>query len=175
MSQNLELKKTVVAEIKDRFDRAQGVVIVNYSGLTVAEVTELRRQFRKENVEYKVLKNRLVGRAAKEAGIEGLDEYLEGTSAFAFGYDDPVAAARVASDFAKKNNKVQIKAGVVDGKVFDAKMVEDLAKLPAKEVLVAKLLGSLNAPITGLVTVLNGPARGLAVALNAIREQKEQA
>ena len=175
MSQNVELKKTVVAEISDRFARAQGVVLVDYRGLTVEEVTQLRRLFRKENVEYKVLKNTLIGRAAKEQGIEGLDPVLEGPTAVAFGYDDPVAPARIVCDFIKKTNKVEIKCGIVSGKVVDAAAVNDLAKLPSKEVLVAKMLGSLNSPAAGLVGVLSGPARALAVALNAIREQKEQA
>ena len=91
------------------------------------------------------------------------------------GYDDPVAPARIVCDFIKKTNKVEIKCGVVSGKVVDAAAVNDLAKLPSKEVLVAKMLGSLNSPAAGLVGVLSGPARALAVALNAIREQKEQA
>ena len=150
-------------------------MLVDYRGLTVEEVTQLRRLFRKENVEYKVLKNTLIGRAAKEQGIEGLDPVLEGPTAVAFGYDDPVAPARIVCDFIKKTNKVEIKCGVVSGKVVDAAAVNDLAKLPSKEVLVAKMLGSLNSPAAGLVGVLSGPARALAVALNAIREQKEQA
>ena len=106
MSNNLELKKAAVAQIKEKLTTAQSVVLVDYRGLNVAEVTELRKQFRAAGVEYAVLKNSLVGIAAKEAGIEGLDSILEGPTALAFGMTDAVAPAKIIAEFAKKNDKL---------------------------------------------------------------------
>ena len=173
MSKNQELKKEIVSELADKFNRAQSAVLVNYRGLNVEEVTEFRALARKANVDYKIYKNTMMRFAAKETGLEGLVEYLAGPSGIAFSYDDPVAAAKVVSDFAKTHKKMEIKAGMVDGKVLDQQGVNDLAELPSREVLVAKVLGGLNAPITGFVNVLNGNIRGLAIALNQIKEQKE--
>ncbi len=174
MGKNLELKKQVVADIKDKLERAQGVVLVDYRGLTVAEVTELRNQFRAANVEYRVLKNNLISLAAKEIGIEGLDAYLEGPTAVAFGYEDPVAAAKVMNAFIKKAQKTEIKAGLLGKEVLDAKGVKALSDLPSREVLIAKMLGSLQSPIAGLLGVLNGVPRAFVCALDAVRKQKEE-
>lgn len=175
MSANQEAKKVVVSEIQDKLDRAQGVVFLDYRGLTVEEVTELRNQCRAANVEYRVLKNKLIDRAANNLSIEGLTPYLEGPTAVAFGYDDPVAPAKVLCKFIEKTKKTEIKCGLVDNRLLDVKGVEALSELPPKEVLVAKLLGSLNSPISGFVGVLSGTIRKLVGTLDAVREQKEQA
>ena len=174
MSANRDAKVVEVAEIKDKLDRAGGVVLVEYLGMNVLEVTDLRNQLRKAGVEYKVLKNTLVDLAAKELDITGLDPYLKGSTAVAFGYEDPTAPAKVLTEYAKKVNKLHVKCGLVDKKFINADGVEALSKIPAKEVLVAKLLGTMNAPITNFVGVLNGPARALVCALNGIVQQKEQ-
>lgn len=177
MSANKDAKVVEVSEIKQKLDRASGVVIVEYAGMNVLEVTDLRNQLRKSNVEYKVLKNTLVNRAANELSIAGLEPFLKGTTAVAFGYEDPTAPAKVLADYMKKNektNKLVIKCGLVDKKLIKAAEVDALSKIPAKEVLVAKLLGTMNAPITNFVGILNGPARALVCALKAVAEQKEQ-
>lgn len=175
MPAGVEAKKVVVSEIGEKLQKAKSVVLVDYKGLTVDEDTELRKQFREAGVEYKVLKNTLVLRAAKENGIEGLDGYLNGPSAFAFGYDDPVAPAKILSDYIKKVRKMEIKGGVLGTSVIDAKGVDNLASMPSKEVIIAKMLGSMNAPIANFVGVLSATLRSVVTALDAIRKQKEEA
>lgn len=171
----LNQKKSDVAELVEKFQKAKSVVLTDYRGITVEEDTKLRNDLRKANVEYKVIKNSIMSFAAKEAGLADLENYFAGPSAIALCYDDPVAPAKVLVEYAKKNEKYKLKAGVVDGNVIGEKEIKALAELPSKEVLIAKVLGGLNAPITGFVNVLNGNIRGLAVALNAIREKKANA
>lgn len=173
MSEERLAKEQVLSEIVEKLGKAQSVVLIDYRGLNVAEVTELRNQCRAAGIEYRVFKNTLVTKAAQQLNIEGLDPYLNGPSAFAFSETDAVAPAKVMSDFLKKAKKGQIKAGIVDGVVVDAAGVATLSELPPKEVLVAKLLGTLNAPIANFVGVLSALPRGLVVALNAIKEKKE--
>lgn len=156
MSKNLENKKQVVADILEKFQKAQSVVIVHYSGITVENVTALRNQFRENGVEYCVLKNTLVRRALHEMNITGLDDQLEGPSAFAFGMQDPVSPAKVVYDFIekKKLDCISVKAGLMGTEVMDEKAVAALSKLPSREVLLARLVGSLKAPISNLVYAL---------------------
>ena len=161
MSNNLELKKATVAQIKEKLTTAQSVVMVDYRGLNVAEVTELRKQFRAAGVEYAVLKNSLVGIAAKEVGIEGLDSILEGPTALAFGMTDAVAPAKIIAEFAKKNDKLKVKAGILDGAILDVAGVEKLSAIPSREVLIAKVMGSMMSAVSKFVYVLE-----------AIRKQK---
>lgn len=168
-----EQKGQVVQELKDKFSKSSSAILVDYKGLNVEEVTELRSNFRQAGVDYKVYKNTLTEIAAKEIGLEGLIPFLEGPTAIAFSEHDPVAPAKILTDAIKKYKKIEFKAGVVEGKVVDVNSVKALADLPSKEELIAKILGSMNAPITNLVGVLSGPTRALAYALNAIREQKE--
>ncbi len=174
MSKNFELKQQTVADIKSKFERAGSVVLVDYRGINVEQVTELRKQFRNAGVEYVVLKNTLVKRALGELNIEGLDALLEGPSAFAFGYQDPVAPAKVLNDFITKTktDRLKIKGGLVDNRAIDVAGVKALADLPPKEVLIAKMMGSLNAPITNFVGVLSATLRSLVYAIDAIRKQK---
>lgn len=169
----LKKKEAVVDSIKEKLDASQSVVLIDYRGLTVAEVTDLRNQMRKAGVEYQVLKNTMIKRAADKAGIEGLDPILEGPTAVAFGINDPVAPAKILTKFAKDTKKITIKGGVLAGKAIDVAAVENLAKLPSKEELIAKMLGSLNAPVTGLVMVLSGVTSKFVRTLEAIRVQKE--
>lgn len=173
MSVNKDAKQLVVTEIKEKFSDARATVLVDYRGLTVEEVTELRKQFRAAKVEYRVLKNSLIERAVNEMNLGELTPFLSGPTAVAFGYEDPIAPAKILTDFMKKTKKMQVKAGVVEGKVISMEGVRALAELPSKEVLVAKLLGSMNAPITGLVGVLSATLRSLVYTINAIKEQKE--
>lgn len=165
-------KKEVVAALAESLKTSCTGVIVNYKGISVADDTKLRKELREAGSEYKVVKNTLLKLALKDAGIEGLDGVLEGTTALALSKDDYVVSAKILSAFAEKSKTFELKAGFIDGKPVDAKGVKELAELPPKEVLVAKALGGLNAPITGFVTVLNGTLKGLVVALNAIAEKQ---
>ncbi len=174
MSANFEAKKVVVEDIKEKIQNAKSVVLVKFSGLTVAEDTELRREFRKNNVEYKVLKNTLIKRAFNDMGITDFDEDLNGPTSVAFG-EDETGASKVIVEAAKKyQDKVSVKSAFVDGGKVDVNGVKALASMPSKEQLVAKMLGSLQAPIANFVGVLSAMPRSLVIALNAVAEKKAQ-
>jgi len=162
MNNNRTLKEAKVAEIKEKLQKSQAVVLADYQGLTVEDDTQLRKNLREAGVEYKVYKNTLVILAAKELGLDGLSEYLEGPVSIAFGYEDATTAARILNDFAKDHKKLELKAGVVEGKLYNKEEIEQIASIPSKEVLIAKLLGSIKSPLSNL-----------AYLLNAIKEQKE--
>ncbi|MCR6516277.1 MAG: 50S ribosomal protein L10 [Clostridium sp.] len=162
MNKNRQLKEAKVAEIREKLEKAKGVVLTDYQGLTVEEDTQLRKNLREAGVEYKVYKNTLVTLAAKELGFDGVVEYLEGPVSIAFGYDDATVAARVLNDFAKDHKKLELKAGIVEGDVYDKDQITKIASIPSKEVLIAKLLGSIKSPLSNL-----------AYLLNAIKEKKE--
>ena len=151
---NIVAKQAVVAGIREKMAAAKSIVIVDYRGLTVAEVTELRNQCRAAGVEYAVLKNTMVNLAAKELGINGLDDYLKGPTAFAFGMTDAVAPAKVLTDFIKKAKKVEVKCGVLDGQILNAAGVEALAAIPSREVLLAKVMGSMMSAVSKFVYVV---------------------
>ena len=172
MSDKKNAKQQVVNEIKEKFQRAEAVVLVDYRGLNVAEVTEPRKRVREAGADYKGYKNSLMTRALTELGMEELIPYLTGPNAVALGYGDPVVPAKIISEFAKDHDKLEVKAGMISRKVIGAEGVKSLANLPSKEVLVAQALGGLNAPITGFVNVLQGNIRNLVYALNAIAEKK---
>ena len=158
MNNNKEIKALKVNEIKEKMQKAKSLVLVNYQGINVEQDTELRSTLRKNNVEYKVYKNTMVTRAAQELGIEGMEQYLEGPVSMAFGYDDETTAAKLIADFAKASKKLEIKGGYVDGKVYDAELMNQLATIPSKEVLIAKFLGSIKSPLSNLVYMLNAVA-----------------
>lgn len=170
-------KQAIVAELKERFVNAKGAVLTNYRGLTVAQDTNLRRKLREAGVEYRVVKNTMTRIAANEAGLEGLAAHLEGPTALAISFTDPVAPAKIISDFVKENKLevLEVKAGVVEGSVIDAQGVKALAALPPREVLIAQVLAGMQSPIAGLVNVLQGSIRNLVYALDAVRQQKESA
>lgn len=155
---NRQLKEAKVQEIREKFEKAQSIVLASYQGLNVEEDTELRKKLREAGVEYKVYKNTLVTLATKELGLEGIAEYLEGPVSVAIGYDDATAPARILNDFAKDHKKLQLKAGIVEGQIFDEAKIKELASIPPKEVLVAKLLGSLKAPLSKFVYLINAIA-----------------
>ena len=168
----LEQKQEEVAALKEAFEKANVGVLVNYNGITVEKDTKLRKQLREAGCVYKVVKNTLLSRAFKDAGIEGLDECLNGTTAIAYSENGYTEAPKILSDYAKDNENFQVKAGFIDGGAVDAKSIDALAKLPSKEVLLAQVLGGLNGPIQGFANVLNGTMRGLVIALNAIAEKQ---
>lgn len=170
----LSEKQAIVASLTEKFQNAAGGVVVDYKGLTVAEDTALRVEMRKNGVEYFVMKNTLARFAAKNAGLEELTGVLEGTTSFAICESDPVAAAKVVAEFAKKmkDEKFIIKAGFVEGKVLSPEEVKALADLPSREVLIATVLGTMLAPVRGLATVLDANISGLARVMQAIADQK---
>ncbi|SET78591.1 LSU ribosomal protein L10P [Natronincola peptidivorans] len=158
MSKAVEMKKEVVAEITEKFQNSTAAVVVHYRGLKVEEVTELRNKFREAGVEYKVYKNTLTRRAAENAGMEELVKELVGPNAIAFSYDDPIAPAKIANEFAKTHKKLELKVGVVEGTFYNEDKLKELADVPAREVLIAKLLGSLKAPISNFAYLVQAIA-----------------
>lgn len=169
----LKRKQQIVEELTDKLKNAPSGVLVNYKGINVADDTALRKELREAGVEYFVVKNTLLHLAAKEAGLSDLDTALSGTTAIALASDDMIAPAKILGKFAEAHKDFfDLKLGFIEGAVISQEEVVALSKLPSKEVLVAKVLGSLNAPISGLVGVLSGLQRGLVVALSAIAEKE---
>lgn len=168
----LQAKREVIDEIKSKIQSSQSLVLMSYQGLNAAQDTELRAKLREAGVEYRVLKNRLVRIALNELGYTQFDKDLEGPTAVAFGHTDAVAPAKILSEYVTKFGKIEIKSGMVDKVAIDKNGVKELADLPSKEVLIATVLGTMQAPITGLVRVLNGTIGGLAIALKAIADKQ---
>ena len=172
----VELKQPVVQAIAEDVKDATSVVLVDYRGLTVAEDTALRKQLREAGVIYKVCKNTMMKRAFEGTEFAALDDCLEGPSAIAISKDDATAPARIICNFAKKAEALEVKAGVVEGSVYDAAGNQELSKIPSREVLLSKLLGSLQSPITNLARVLNQIAeKGGADACEAAPAAEEAA
>jgi large subunit ribosomal protein L10 len=158
----------------ERLTRAKAVFLADFRGMTVDKATTLRNELRGASVEYRVFKNSLLDRAAQGTDMECLSPYLTGPTAIAISYDDPVSAAKVLSKFAKDpQGKFVLKVGVLSGKVLDVKQIQALAELPSREVLLAKMLGSMQAPATNFVGVLAALPGSLVRVLDAIRAQKE--
>ncbi|MBE5816370.1 MAG: 50S ribosomal protein L10 [Clostridiales bacterium] len=172
MSSKLEEKKIIVEEIKNKLQNSQSAIIIDYKGLNVEQATKLRKECRENDVDYKIYKNTLIKIAANEIGLEDKEGVFEGPTAIAFGMKDPVAPAKILKKYIGEFKKCEFKAGIVDGEFYTADEVVKLADLPSKEELIAKMLGSLNAPISGLVRSLSGIIGGLGIVLNAIKEQK---
>ncbi len=166
-------KVAVVQEIQERISQSQGAVLADYRGLDAGQMTELRKELREAGVEFKVLKNTLTILAAQELEMNDLIPLLNGPTAIAFGYDDPVAPAKILSEFAKKSKVLEIKGGILEGKVLDPEGVMSLADLPSREVLLSMVLRGMQAPIAGMVNVLQGNIRNVVYALEAVRKQKE--
>ncbi|MDR0691220.1 MAG: 50S ribosomal protein L10 [Streptococcaceae bacterium] len=157
-------KAALVDEVSEKFNHAVSAVVVDYRGLTVEEVTNLRKQLRKAGVEMKVIKNSILTRAAQKAGLEGLEGVFKGPTAIAFSNEDVVAPAKIMADFAKEAEALEIKGGVIEGKAFDVAEIMALAKLPNRKGLLSMLLSVLQAPV-----------RNVAYAINAVAETKEGA
>jgi Ribosomal protein L10. len=173
LSKTREEKSQIVEQLKENFQRAQSVILTDYKGLTVEDETALRKKFREAGAKYEVIKNTLAERAAKEIGIEGIENFLTGTTAAAYGFDDPVTPAKILAEYAKEHEQIKVKGGIVNGKVVGIDEINVLAELPPKEQLIAKMLGSMQAPISGLAGALSGILRKLLYALNAISEAKK--
>lgn len=163
MSAYVEAKQAVVDEIKEKLSRAQSAVIIDYRGITVAQADELRKKMREANVDYKIYKNTLMSRAIKGTQFEKLEDALSGPSAFAFGYEDAVAPARVLNGIIKDFKKMEFKAAVVEGQYFDAEGVKAVAVLPSRDELIAKFLGSIKSPMSNLAYMLQAISEKKAV------------
>lgn len=161
MSANLEAKKELVEEIKNKIQSSISLTFVDYRGLTVEEDTKMRRALREAGVEYKVYKNRLLSKALADLGMTGYDDILQGTTAVAFGMQDEVSGPRIIVETSEQTKKMQVKGGILNGARVEADMVNQLAKIPSKEVLISKLL-----------YLLQHPVRSVAIALNAIAEKQ---
>jgi large subunit ribosomal protein L10 len=170
----LQKKIEAVNQLAEKIKEAKTVVIADYKGVTVEEDTEMRTAMRKSGVEYRVVKNNLIKLALEKNDITELEEYLKGPTAIAMSTEDVIAPAKILTEYSKKHKKIQLKAGIVEGKVFSAEELNAIAELPSKEELIAKVVGGMKSPLYGLVNVLNGNIRGLVVALNAIAEQKKE-
>lgn len=171
MSLNLEQKKAVVVEVSEQVSTAQAIIVAEYRGLQVGEMTELRAQARKSGVYLRVLKNTLVRRAVEGTPFSGLANEMVGPLVFGIS-SDPVSAAKVLSDFAKANDKFIIKAGAMPNQVMDVNGVQALASLPSREELLAKLLGTMQAPVAKFVRTLNEVPTKFVRGLAAVRDQK---
>ena len=169
---NREQKQAVVNDVTERLSRARAVVLTDFRGLKVEKMTELRQQLREKGLDYMVVKNTLLRLAAQGTGTEPMLEGLEGPNGMALGYDEPVDLAKILMDFAKDNPKLEVKKGFLEGKVISAEQVGALSKLPTREVLLAQVLGTMNAVPRGLVTVMAGIIRSMLNVLKAIEEQK---
>ena len=166
-------KQEKIQEMKENFEKAKVAVVTEYRGLTVEEITKLRRALQKENSDYMVTKNTLAKVAAKGTQFEVLEEVLKGPVAIAFGYADEVAPAKVLKKFIKEAKKGQVIAAALDGKLLDAKETEVLADLPSKEELYAKMLGCINSPATGIAGAVNAVMSGLVRAMDQVAKQKQ--
>ena len=171
----IEQKKPIVDEISEKINGASSVVLINPIGLTVAQDTELRKALRAEGVQYKVYKNTMMKIAFKGTDCEQLDAYLDGPSAVAISKDDATAAARVVYKFAKDNDKFQIKGGIVEGKAYDEKALAEIAKIPSREELLSRFLGSIQSPITNFARVIKQIAEKKAEGTEAAAPAEEAA
>lgn len=167
-------KEKLVQELSEKLSQREVTILADYTGINVQAITDLRSEFRKAAIEYRIYKNTLACLAAKKSGLEPLIEHLEGPTGYVFS-DDPVAPARILADFIKSNPTMRIKCAVLNGELIDASQVKAIANLPTKEVLLAQLVGLLAAPATGLANVMAAPIRSLAYALEGLRKQKEAA
>ena len=168
-------KQQIAEDLRDRFSKSAIIVLTDYKGLDVATMNDLRRKLRAEQIEYQVVKNTLLIRASEGNDVALIKDYFKGPSAIALSYDDPVAPAKVLSQFAKDHDKLEIKVGVMGGQVLDETAIKALAKLPPREVLLGQLLSALNAVPASFVRTIAEVPRSLVNVVAAIRDQKEAA
>lgn len=168
-----EKKKLIAENLKQRFSKSKVVIVTDYKGLDVMAINALRRKLREADVEYQVAKNTLLIRASEGTGVDGIKDCFVGPSAIAISYEDPVSPAKVLTEFAKENQKLEIKAGVMGNKVLDIAAIKSLASLPSREVLLGQVLSAMNGVPTAFVRVLSGVTRNFLNVLNAIKDQKE--
>lgn len=167
------MKEKAIQEMADLVERSSGAILTDYRGLTVAEITELRKRLRETEAEYHVVKNTLFKRAVDSG--QSLNAFLEGPTAIAFALKDPVAPTKVLLDFIREKRKASVKVGWIDGRVFNEEQLTALSKLPPREVLIAQVVGGIQAPITGLVGTLQGIISNFVYTLQAVADKKGEA
>lgn len=167
-------KTDTVEALRGIIARQKASVLTEYRGLTVDEITGLRKKLREIEAEFRVVKNTLIRRASKDSGFSQLEEFFIGPTAIGFTTGDPVLLAKTMRDAAAGNKKIRLKAGYLNGKVLSGKEIESLADIPPRDVLLFRLVGGLASPITGMAQVLSGPKRKLAYALQSIHDQKSK-
>ncbi len=165
-------KEKQVNELKEKLTQISSAILTDFRGLTVKEMTDLRRQLKAANIDYKITKNNLMFRAVNESDLKTLHQYLQGPTAIAFGLDDPTVPVKILMNFIKEYKKLEIKAGIIQGRVFNAEELTQISKLPSKEILLTQFIGGIQAPLAGLVNVLSGTIKGLLNVLKAIEEKK---
>lgn len=170
---NRSEKEQIIAEVKQKVARAKGLYFTDFTGITVGEITELRREFRKSNIDYQVVKNTLVRKALESlTGYDKVYDTLSLPTGIAYGYDDPIAPARIIKKYREKNQRLTVKVCIVEKQVFEGSKLEQLAKLPTRAETIAGILGSINAPVSGLVRTIHAVARDLVGVIAAIERKK---
>jgi large subunit ribosomal protein L10 len=172
---NLDEKKRIAQDLNERFSKAAVTIVTDYKGLDVAAINDLRRKLRQGEVEYQVAKNSLLVRASEDTDVALIKDTFKGPNAVAMSYGDPVAPAKILTEFAKENKVFEIKIGVMDGKILGADQIKSLAALPSKEVLLGTFVSTLNSLPTGFVRTLAEIPRQLLNVLQAVKDQKEAA
>ncbi|CAN2042642.1 Large ribosomal subunit protein uL10 [Candidatus Magnetomoraceae bacterium gMMP-15] len=170
---NLEDKKRIVEDLHKKFSNAAIAIVTDYKGLNVAAITELRKRLREASIDYQVVKNTLLTRASEDTDSALIKDRFKGPCAVALGYDDPAAPAKILTKFAEENNNLEIRAGVMDNKVFEYNDIKALSLLPSRDILLGQMLSALNGVSTGLVRTLSAVPAGFVNVLQAIKEQKE--
>ncbi len=170
-----EDKKRTVGELKEKMEGSRAFILADYRGLNVSEISDLRKRLSEEGIDFKVVKNTLTRIAASQAGYDELNTYLEGPTAIAFSEDDPVAPAKVLSTFAKENDKLKIKCGLLLGNLIELSDIKEIAELPPREVLLGKVVGGMQAPVYGMAYAMQGLLSKTVYALQAICDQKQGA
>lgn len=172
---NLTEKKNIVDQLHDNLSRSTTVILSDYKGLDVSTINDLRRKLRESDVEFKVVKNTLLGIASQDTDVFLIKDYFKGPNAIALSFDDPVAPAKILSEFAEKHDKLEIKVGVMNGKVLDLSAIKALSSLPSREVLLTQVLSAMNGLPTAFVRALNNVPGRLLNVLQAIKDKKEAA
>ncbi len=166
-------KEAVVGEVADKLKEAKAIYLTDFTGLSVADINQLRRNFRASNVEYRVVKNTLARLSARKAGLEAILPYLEGPTAVAFSADDPIAPAKVIQEFVRGRETPKVKVCIIEGQLFEGERLRELADMPSREQLLAGLAAGLNMPLVKLAQTLQAGLQNLVYALNALKEKKE--
>ena len=167
-------KAEIIKALKEKFDKAEGVFVTSFRGFTVAESNEIRKLVREKGGEVKVAKNTLIRIASEDTDFKGVTEYIEGPTALVFAYEDPIEVAKTLHDFIKEHPALQLKGFVIQGKGYEGKAIENLVKLPPREVLLAQVLGTIQAPIANFVGVLAAVLRNFLYVLKAIEQKKAE-
>ena len=174
MSLSKDSKKEILRDLIAKLKESKGVVLTDYQGMNVSQISSLRNELKEKKVEFKIVKNTLIEKASEELNLEDLTKDLIGCTAMAFCSDDGVAPARLLKEYFKKNRiDLKIKSGLVDGRVFSSEKIIEIASLPSKDVIIAQIINGVKSPLFSLIFILQGPLRGLIYTLEAVKKQKE--